>query len=158
MELEDAAGARFGVEAAAETGFLAGDLVEKRERAEVRGEGVGEAVAVLGRLELDAGERRAGFLGLDYACGPAVDKEYVIGKSMPGGERELSDRDPARGPEVRVGNAEHGPAGFGEGSIDKLTGGCLGRGHGRSGSASPGSEVRLQVNWLIVTRVCGSGK
>ena len=51
-------------------------------------------LAVPGRLELDAGERRAGLLGLDHARGPAVDKEHVIGKTMPGSERELADRDP----------------------------------------------------------------
>jgi hypothetical protein len=75
-----------------------------------------------------------------------------MGKTIPGREREFADRDPARGAKVRIGNIENRLAGLGQGSVDLLAGCCLGRGHGRFGSSSPGSELRLQVNPLIVTR------
>ena len=57
MALEDAAAARIGVEAAAEAGFQAGALAEKRQWTEVGRKGAGEAGAVPGGLQFDAGER-----------------------------------------------------------------------------------------------------
>ena len=118
----------------------------------------GKPSAVAGGLEFDAGEGGSGLLGLDHARGPAVDKEHVIGETMPGSERKFADRDPARRAQVRVGNIEHGPAGFREHSINLLTGGRLGRGHCGFGESSPGSEMPLQVNPLIVTSAFGYGK
>jgi hypothetical protein len=67
--------------------------VQERQRSEVRREGVGEAVAVPGRLELDARQGRAGLLGLDDPRRPAIEEEDVVGEPVPGLEWELADRD-----------------------------------------------------------------
>ena len=80
MEGEDFPAAGIGVETVGETGFGAGGLVGERQRQMVMRQSVGQARRVLGRLQLDAGERVVFGLGFDDADGLGIGVEQVVGK------------------------------------------------------------------------------
>jgi hypothetical protein len=114
VEGEDVAGAWLGVEAVAEVRFGAGRFVDEGQRPAPCRQAARQALRITRRLDLDASERRAPLLGFDDAGGPAIDVQQVVGKAVPGFEREFAQRDATRGVDVGRGNVLHRPAGGGQ--------------------------------------------
>ena len=100
VEGEDAPAARQRVEQIGEVGFDGGAFVQEGEGQTPGRKVVGQALGVLGRLRLDAGEGGSFGLRFDGADGFAVDVEEVVSEAVAGLALELADgdaQDPASG-------------------------------------------------------------
>jgi hypothetical protein len=80
----------LGIEAIRESRFHAGALVEKRQRARMRGKISRQALAILGGLHFDTDQGKAFFLGFNYSSRFAIDIEQIIRKPVTAGQWEVS--------------------------------------------------------------------
>ena len=111
----------------------------------------GRPVAYLFRLQLDAGQRVSGGLGLQDPNGLAVDEQHVIGEAVAVRHLELADGDARSSGEIQFGSVLDKPTGGVQGLVDLLSGLLLWR-KGRQLVVSPaGSQsvglVRPLCQW-----------
>jgi hypothetical protein len=83
---------------------------------------IGQALGVFVGLDFDAGEGDALFLGFDHPGSLAVDIQQVIGETVAGFQRELTDGNAPRGVDICLARVAHMPAGYSEQAIDVLPG------------------------------------
>ncbi len=103
--------ARLRVERVREARLDTGRLVGERQRPFQRAlHPVGQAVEVLRRLPLDAGQRRPCGLRLDHADRLAIDEQEVVDPSVRRLEDDLADGDAAPCGEVDIARVLHRPA------------------------------------------------
>lgn len=100
VETEDGPAAGIRVQQVGEAGFDAGGFVEKGERAAEGRQVPGQALAVSGGLNLDFGERLAGFFRFHDARGVPVGIEEIVREAVARGKGEFADGDAAAGFDV----------------------------------------------------------
>ena len=151
VEREDLAAAKVGFQGVGEAGLDAGGLVRVGQRQVDVWDGFGQALGVLGGLDLDAGERVAFGLGLDHAEGLGVSVEHVVG--VAGLEGELACRDARSGGQVHRGVILHHPAALLEAAVDSLPGLLFG-GHGVP-QGRGGERIRCDTSYHTRLGVVG---
>ena len=133
VERKDLATAGVRVQQAGESGFDAGALIQERQWTTRDGNVVWNALAVLLRLNLDAGERLAFSLGLDHAGGCAVHEEKVVGLAVPLLHGKFADSNTPASRDVGGVAVLDYPSGGVQKLVNVLAGPILGGdGHGKS--------------------------
>ena len=121
MKCEHGAGTRLGIKPVRETGFRAGGLIREGQRVAPARQAFGKAFGVLGRLDLDAAQDRAGLLGLYHTGGAAIYVEEIIGEPV-AGQRKLAYGHAAVGRDVGLVDVTDVPARLDEQLIDLPSG------------------------------------
>lgn len=125
VEVEEVPAARLGVEVVREAGLDAGGEVAEGDRPNRGGDGLGDAMGVPLRLELDAREGSSLLLRLDDAGGLSIDAEEVIGEPVAVGEAELANGDAAGSGEVDGAGVLDRPPGGLQHGVDLLSRGLF---------------------------------
>ena len=126
-----------------EPGLDSGAHIEEGERIHRRIQARRQASRVLVRLQLDAGEGVASWLGLKDPDGLSIHEEHVVCEPVPVRHLELADGDTLTGGEVQLGSILEDPAGCFQRLVDVLSGILLGSGgQSRSSVRGPGGCAR----------------
>ncbi|WP_305798531.1 hypothetical protein [Myxococcus sp. CA033] len=129
MKMEEAAAAGFRIQTVGETCLHARAFVEERQWADVGREEGRDAARIFLRLDLDACEEGAFFLGLDDTGQLPGDVEGIVGCAVTSIQGELADGHPNPSGEVQLGVVLNVPTGALECSVDVLAGSRFGSRH-----------------------------
>ena len=122
MEREHRARARLRIQGVDEDGFFAGRDIGKRQRLLRCGQRGWQTLHIFLGLNLDAGERVAGGLGLHHTKRIAVHEEQVVDVAVALLQLELAHRDAVAGREVHVLAVLNQPACLRQQGVDLFAG------------------------------------
>ena len=110
VKVKHVSAAGIGVEQAGEPGLDARGLIQEGQGPDRSRQRGWQALAVLGRLDLDGAQRGPGLLGFHGANGLAIDVQQIVGLAVAGDQREFPNGDAPSRMEIDRVRILHDPA------------------------------------------------